>query len=268
MPRKKLPQPGIYPDIPFVLYNNSPEYKDYIRSHQLPALLKSAAHYRAHIENKRSETDAMKFGRAAHLWILQNGGDGQLIVGPKCSKGSNRWQYFEIKNYPKSCVTPDEMNTLDGMKAVFENNLYMKSLMNNARIENTVFWKDSIFKNIKCRARIDIMKDDILIVADYKTTEDASHDKFYWDSLRYGYDMQSAWYPRGMKAITDKDYRFIFIVQEKKPPYSIAIYLPEKSYRDDAQVKISRALYNYSEAKESKNWEQGYPEKIMGLRKP
>ena len=67
-------------------------------------------------------------------------------------------------------------------------------------------------------------------VVDYKSTNNASTHAFVRDVYRFGYFFQSGMYGAGVQANLNlpKLPRFIFIAQEKKPPYSInRIELPE-----------------------------------------
>ena len=67
---------------------------------------------------------------------------------------------------------------------------------------------------------------------DYKTAQSAQTDRFVHDMIRYGYHLQAAMYTEGVMKHKRLKYRpdFIFVVQEKTPPYSAnVIYVPSDS---------------------------------------
>jgi exodeoxyribonuclease VIII len=80
------------------------------------------------------------------------------------------------------------------------------------------------------------------VIADLKTTEDASERAWIRDVVKYQYHAQAAFYLDGLETLEPRaDRQFLWIAVEKKPPFACAIYQP-----DDATIYKGRAMYrNY-----------------------
>lgn len=96
-------------------------------------------------------------------------------------------------------------------------------LLNGAH-EQEFFWTDELTGE-ECKCRVDVLteSDGKVTIVDYKSTANAATHKFVRDMYSYGYHFQSGFYCEGVRINLGLDYfpRFIFLAQEKKPPYSI-----------------------------------------------
>lgn len=104
---------------------------------------------------------------------------------------------------------------------------------------------------------------------DYKTTNNADPDAFAASAARYGYDVQAAWYLWGARelGLADRSAAFLFLVQEKEPPYlTSTVQLDAQAMRIGEQ-KARAAMRLYAECVESGRW-PGYPEEIVQVGLP
>ncbi|HLK00288.1 MAG TPA: PD-(D/E)XK nuclease-like domain-containing protein, partial [Streptosporangiaceae bacterium] len=93
--------------------------------------------------------------------------------------------------------------------------------------EQSLFWQDAA-TGVWCRARLDWLPDitarDRLIVADYKSCASASPRAIARSVASYGYHQQDPWYRDAVRALgLSDDPAFLFVFQEKDPPYLITI---------------------------------------------
>lgn len=92
--------------------------------------------------------------------------------------------------------------------------------------ERTIIWQDD---GVWCRARLDWLRPDPgpfgqWAIDDYKSTS-ASANPDTWTRTMFtnGFDLQAAWYRRGLQKLTGFEGTFRFCVQETYPPYALAV---------------------------------------------
>jgi len=261
------PEPGIYNDIPHEEYHHAPEYKAFISSTGVRKLLKSAAHFKAHQTTESKPTPQMLFGSAAHYHVLEPEKE-MVIVAPVARTSRKAFAEFEASQpKDKSIVSESEMQQLEGMRKEMAKHSLARSLIFNGQAEQSVFWNHTMFEDTKCKCRPDYALDDIKTIVDYKTTTDAGADSFAKAVINFGYEVQAAWYMDGMKTVSGEDYQFVFVAQEKEPPYAIAIYLLSRDFIERGQKLINTALTTHFYARQTKKWD-GYPAELKELRPP
>ena len=107
-----------------------------------------------------------------------------------------------------------------------------------------------------------------LIVPDYKTAADASNAGFTRSSASYGYFQQCAWYLDGVRALLDADdAAFVFIVQEKEPPYLVNVVEMTDSYRAIGDYRNEAAVRIWQQCMETGVW-PGYPTDVSLISAP
>ena len=248
-------------------YHRGSAYADYLSRSDLIPLLKSPAHYKARQNEPKTETPDMVFGSACHDFILQDD-TSNIKVGPDVSKKTNKWKEFLEENQQFYCISPDDLVVMEAMKKVFRSHKYAYPLIAGAWFENTFLWEHAEYEGVFCKVRPDILRISDGIMCDYKTSKDADPDAFAKACVNYGYDIQSAYYPEGVRAITGAECEFYFIVQEKTEPYAIQIYLAGKEMIDLGKRKINKALKNYFEADLNNDWEKAYENTVLTLEPP
>jgi len=76
----------------------------------------------------------------------------------------------------------------------------------------------------KCRLDYVIEFEDRVVVVDAKSTKCAHPKAFKYDMLKYGYDIQEAWYTDMAQQHFNKPVEFIFFVYENQFPYNVCFY--------------------------------------------
>lgn len=236
------------------------EYRDRegISSTELKRMAVSPAHYKWFKDNPiDSDTTALMFGRAAHKFILENEYFyTEFAVAPKCDNrtkvGKEEWASFVEANQGKDILTIDQYDQLVAMREALMNTPFASKLLVGDH-EKSFFWDDEE-TGLKCKCRPDSFNEKLGICIDYKTSENAETTAFMNKSIKLNYDLQAAYYLDGLKANLDKDFIFVFIAQEKKPPYSVNILQCSDEYIKSGRDLYKSMLETYKRCTETGNW--------------
>lgn len=223
-----------------------------------PALLR---HMREHPED--NDTPAKKFGRLAHLAILEPAVyDEDVIVAPdgidrRTKEGKAQWAEFELRAAGREIAKAEDDKAIRSMRAAVLAHPEAASLVAQSDHEVT-----SIDSEKRRKGRADMVHRDGEWIADLKTCEDASPDAMARAVASNLYHLQAAWY----LDLWGVDGFFIVAV-EKKAPYLVAVY-----ELDEATIEKGRELYVnaeriYRECEKENIW-PGYPSTAQLLRLP
>lgn len=224
--------PGIYPDIPAEVYHrrelgvvNNGALK--ILSGQTPA------HYRAWVDEatEEKETPALIFGRALHSLVLEPSKFHrefalQPAFGDLRTKAARESRDAWLADHPGvTTLTEDECKRLHGMaKAVREHPIAGKFFIDGMPEATCVY--DDPRTGLRCKSRMDYWREDLWMIGDLKSTEDASPRAFARSVVNYGYHIQDAHYSEGPRVIFGNDApKFLFVVVEKSAPYAVGVYM-------------------------------------------
>lgn len=156
---------------------------------RLKALANSYLAYESYEGAQKSggrTTQAMEFGHGVHAMVLEG-------IEPT---GRNRDSIL------KAC-------------SMLEKNNEAKKLLSVELTEFTVIWRDDVWG--ECKARFDAFNAPMRAIVDLKVMAAGGHDpmKFGYAAVKFGYDLQAAWYTRAAKAAGLPVDHFYFVVLEK-----------------------------------------------------
>ena len=247
--------------------------KEY-RSH--PAISRSELwrmHYGAekfkwYMDNPPEPTKALLFGQVVHKLLLEpDDFYNEFAVAPAVKRntvvGKQIWSDFEEQNVGKSVVPQDMATQAAEMVYAAKQNVMVCKLLDGEH-EKPIFWTDTDTGE-QCKSRLDILTyvHGKPIIVDYKSAANASTESFMRAAITvpgsdrcYGYDMQSAMYSDGLKVSLglDETPGFVFIVQEKEPPYSLNILQVEEEVMTHGYDVFREYLGMYHRCKESGTW--------------
>jgi exodeoxyribonuclease VIII len=278
MPRDTLGQeetmkiePGTYPDIPMSEYGQW-EAANYST---LKKFDRTAAHAREMLLNPPEQTKPMALGSATHAAVLEP----ELFrtsysVAPVCdrrtTKGKKTWADFLADNEGKEVLTSGEYDQCFQMQqSAFENPLVFELVSGEGYTEFSFVWVDKD-TGVLCKGRIDRFGRlwGHSVIADLKTTENASPDAWAREVVKYQYHAQSAFYLDGLDTCSPSIVRrFIWIALEKKPPYALAIYEPDAATLDKGRRMYRNYLRQWAKCQETNVW-PGYDAGIQPLLLP
>jgi hypothetical protein len=225
----------------------------------------------AHAEFGETETtNAMDLGSAVHIAALEPHRFEEVVIrGPDDRRG-HKWTdaveeakaygglVLVSKDYDKARRMGDAAQKLPIVRQLSETQLLK---------EASAFWTDEA-TGIECRCRPDIYCPAFEIMADLKTTGDASAFTWAKRAADMGYHAQEAWYTDGwQKAGGGGVDGFVFIAIETDYPHLAAAYELTPRAVEEGRLAMAKALGLYKECRDAKSF-PGYPEIVQELELP
>lgn len=229
-----------------------------ISSTELKRIAISPLHYKWYKDNPLdSDTPALLFGRAAHKYILEPYDFfNEFCVAPVCDKrtkeGKELYAQFLKESEGKDVITADQFEQLQNMRDAMTSTPFAEKLLEGEH-EKSFFWTDDE-TGLECKCRPDSYNEKYGIIVDYKTCQSAEPRKFMNHSIDLNYDLQAAYYLDGVSKILDKEFKFVFIAQEKTPPYAVSIFECSDEYIKSGRDMYKQMLQTYKECSETDNW--------------
>lgn len=266
---------GIYKDLSIEDYHGD---VDSISRSSIMELKKSPFHYWNSYLNpnkpKKEPTDAMNIGNALHTLVLEPElFDKRFMLAPEkvLLKDVGREKYeaykaqlerIENKLDDKILLTAKQYEMINKMHDSIRNHRQASHLLNGAECEQSLFWVDE-HTGIRCKIRPDIWQSSI--IADIKTIDDASERSFQYAMVDHGYHIQAAMIKEGIREVIGYDIdAVVFIVVEKKFPYTVATYVLDQISLDYGLVDFKNQLLKLKSCRDTNNWE-GYENKVISL---
>lgn len=220
--------PGLHKAIAYETYSRW----DAVNHSLLKEFNRTAAHARETLLSPRPQTEALAFGHATHLAVLEpERFDGEVVAAPKIDKrykeGKLEWSAFQAAHEGKALLPVEEYASILRMRdAVYRHPTAAELLRAPGLIEVSALWVDGE-TGMRCRSRFDRLtttRDGWSVIVDLKSAEDASRAAFERAVHKYRYYQQGAMYLDGCAALAPRPRRFMFIVVEKDPPHCVAVY--------------------------------------------
>ena len=133
----------------------------------------------------------------------------------------------------------------------------------DGKAEQSIFWSDAL---TPCRSRLDWLANDHSLILDFKTTE-LGPDAWIRSIPKMGYDIQAAFYLRGLGVLTGKQADFVFMVQETESPYMVYFVGLPPAYLEVGAAKVQIAIDRWTACMERNEW-PGYEKRIMYAEPP
>lgn len=231
-------EPGVYDDLDETVYHAHPALSN--SDAKLLLAPSCPAKYRYAKDHGRKPKREFDLGKAGHNKVL--GAGPQLVVVLKTDRKTG--EVSEADNYNTNSAQDHrdairatggvpllrkELDQVEQMAKALREHPIAAALFDQAhgQPEQSLFWTDAE-TGVACRARADWLRHlgpGRVIVPDYKTCDRADKESLRRDVWDYGYYRQAAWYLDGLRALgrADDDAAFVFVAQEKEPPYLVNI---------------------------------------------
>lgn len=213
-------------------------------------------------------TAAMVLGSALHARVLEpQVFADEYIVAPegidrRTKEGKLRWADFESEAEGRTVLKAEDAAQIEAMAAAVHAHPAARMILRLPGVcEQSYFWKDAATGE-ECKCRPDWHSDDRTIIADVKTTEDASPKGFARSVLKYRYHVQAAFYSQGIGA-----EQFLFIAVEKKPPFAVAVYVTPQELVERGAQEAAEDLRLLATCRADNAW-PGYGDEIQALSVP
>ena len=264
-----ITKPGIYDGLPEDDYHADP-VPDWSLSASGAKLLidpYSPAHYRWFRDHPKPRTEALDTGAIAHGMVLGTGvqavqypdkvlaKNGAVSTGPakafRDQAAANGQIALKAAAYQEVVAMVEALRTHPIAGKVFN--------PERGKPEQSLFWRDTI-AGIWRRARLDwlpTLGSGRLVIADYKTARSASPRTWLKDACTLGYHIQDANYREGIAALIGiplRDIAFVFVVQEKTPPYCpVVIELDDEALRAGSAL-MAQAAHIFHDCLSTSRW--------------
>ena len=212
------------------------------------------------IEHKQESSPNLKFGTAAHALIVEGqeafDKEVRVLTGSPYTKAYKE-EKAEYEEQGFIVLKEDDVNLIQSMKdsMVYEGNAYLNAKGKVA--EASIYWYED---DVLCKCRPDMLcpplkepnSDNKIVIIDYKTTISCEPFAFNKSVKKYGYDMQAAWYRRGLLMAGYDVEDFVFIAQEKVHPYASKVFRITKEQIDFGWTMMESYLNDYKEYQKGK----------------
>lgn len=241
-----------------------------IRRSDLWKMEDSPEKFRWFLDHPVEQTPAMAFGSACHKYILEKDSFGdEYAVAPQVDKrtkaGKEEWEQFCAENAGKTIIGWDDLTTMTEMhEALTYCPLASKLLFGKGETETPYFWTDPDTGE-KCKVKLDrlVKYNRRWYVVDYKTAQCAETNRFNSEIFKLGYFMQAAMYTEGVMRAKKMKKRpgFLFVVQEKKAPYSVNVIEVSEEVIGAGDAKFHTLMDKYHACKVSDTY-PGYVQNV------
>jgi hypothetical protein len=142
-----------------------------------------------------------------------------------------------------------------------------RKILSDGTPEETLIWQDEL-TGLLCKSRMDYYREDLGVVVDVKTTEDARPGAVSRDIRKYGYHISAAHYLDGLRTQgLNGGESFVWVFVEKKPPYAIALYVASAAMLAKGEQLRHQYLTQFARSKLSGLW-PGYAGEFQTIDLP
>lgn len=247
-------------------------------------LAKSPWHYKALKEPRdpalvKASTPQQAQGTMVHVASLEPiAFDDRYAVGPDVNKNTNVWKAFAADCELRGAepISQQQRDVAFAMAQRVRELPDMRPLFDGCATEVSLWWRCPK-TGVLCKARPDLVKryppdaiypDGFAILADVKTTDDASPEGFAASVANYSYHTQAQWYCEGASiALGVPVLSMVFAVVEREYPYAAASYtLDDQALAIATDINLGlRELY--AQCKRTDSW-PGYPTSTTDIALP
>lgn len=259
-----IDKPGIY-DIKANDYHADPVIEPSLSSSIANKLLTYSprhawhAHPRLNSAFKREESDRFDLGTVAHAYMLQGETDFAVFDAPSWRGKAANLAKFNAHVAGKTPILAAQWKNVQAMKEAADPQLDALDAprpFKKGKAEQTLIWREG---DVWCRCRPDWLHDDHETIDDLKTSELGNPDVWTRALLfRMGYDVQAAFYLRGLRAVFGKDAAFRFIVIEPFAPFALSAVALSPVAMELAERKVEHAIKVWRECLAANEW-PAYP---------
>lgn len=264
-----ITEPGVY-DLSVDEYHGDPVPGGSLSQSGAKHLLPPScpALFRYAVDHPQPPNRAFDFGHAAHRLVLGAGPELVAVDAADWRTKAAREQRDAAYAEGLTPLLTSEYETVLEMAAALRAHPVASALFapGSGRPEQALFWRDGIHESVMCRALLDWLPNAQpgrrIILPDYKTTRCADPKQLQRAIEDYGYHQQAAWYLDGGRALgLAADAAFVFVCQEKTPPYLVTVAEPDTTALRIGQMLNRRALDVYAECVASGEW-PGYSNRV------
>jgi len=259
--------PGVYPGIPAAEYH---AMRDIVSKSHLDRIARSPMHYQHYMTEPFKQTDAMLVGSALHCLVLEpHLFDAEYIAIPEDAPTKPNIRQINAKNPSaetvqairywdqlrgsgKVILTAEQLRRVQGMAAAVSAHPLASSVLVGQRELTIVF--DEPATGVRCKARLDDWNQELRIIADLKSTVDASPSALARSCDNYRYHVQAALYLTAAMCAGLAPDLFVFVAVESEPPHAVTVFELDKPAILKGQSLYERDLRTLKQCRASGHW--------------
>lgn len=269
----EITQPGCY-ELTEAAYHADPVVGGSLSSTGARTLLTCPARFAYDREHGRPDTAAFDFGRAAHTLVLGEGAPIVEIDAEDWRTKAAKEAAAEARDAGATPLLTKDAARVRAMADALRLHSVAGPLFDRPGKAEQSFVARDPESGVMCRVRLDWMPDvdddTRLICVDYKSTRDAHPAAFAKSMATFGYHQQAAFYLDALAWLQldhGLDSQFVFVAQEKEPPYLVTVGYPLAGALEWGRVLNRKARDVYRECTETGHW-PGYSDAIEPLDLP
>lgn len=249
-------QPSLTSTIARILINESP-------------LHAWTAHPKLNPDHENQEAGHFDIGTAAHSLLLEGEANVAVVDAKDWRTKAAQEQRDAAYTAGKQPLLAHQWADVERMVAAARAQLDAIAahppIFEDGQAERSLIWDE---RGVTCRARLDWLRDDFDAIDDYKTTSrTANPGSFSRTLFNMGYDVQAAFYLRGLETLTGAVAQWRWVVQETDPPYGLSVVSLTPAALDLAQSKVDFAIGLWRECVGTGTW-KGYPTEVCYAELP
>lgn len=220
------------------------------------------ARYRYNQDHRPAPKHTFDIGHAAHRLVLGAGPDLAVIEADSWRTKAAKEQAAEAREDGAVPLLRADYDQVHAMAAAIRAHPIAARLFDpdHGTPEQALIWQDQPTGTMR-RALFDWWPHTTrtggrVIFADYKTCHSADLDTLAKAVHTHGYHQQGTWYLDGAQALghAGPDAAFVFVCQEKAPPYLVTIVELDHVAVRIGQIRNRRALTIYARCVETGHW--------------
>lgn len=229
-----------------------------------------AAHPRLGNQEERNNSESLDLGTIAHRVILEGSYDGIRVIDADSYRTK---EAKEARDAARAAgLIPVKLADYAALKRMCDTIMDRigertdkPAVFTAGSPERTILWTEN---GVPCKARIDWLHDSLAVIDDLKTTGKTADPSYLARHVfQMGYDVQAAWYRRGIKALTGRTPDFRFVFAETVPPYAVSVVdLSPRAYAL-ADEKINYGLNIWRACLAANKW-PGYTTAVATIEPP
>lgn len=221
------------------------------------------AYFKYMLETETPKTPALILGSAFHKLVLEpDDFFNKYAVGSKVDRrtkeGREEYARFMAQNQNKEVISSEDFELISQMKNSIESSPVANAILMNTTKETSIYYKDlDADMEFKCRPDAYKKVEDKALIADLKSTGDASTHAIQNDIYNRNYDLQAYMYRKGVSkvlGIEEDNITFSFIFVEKTAPFLIHIVCCDDSVYQSGQAKFLEYSSKYKECLKDDLW--------------
>lgn len=269
-------KPGVYRGMAESVYHSDPCASVSLSSGVLRRLINGtpahayAAHPRLGGGDDGAGTPRTDFGSAAHRYVLGRGAEVAVLPFSDFRKKEAQEARDEARKERKIPLLLEQFNAVQ--KLVAPARAVLDTIAAGiGEAEVSIVWTerflvDGEWFEFTCRARLDMWWLESLLIIDYKTCSDCSPETFGRLLFSQDYDLQRAFYLRGVTKLFGHGARFGFLAQEMDTGIC-CLHEPDEHSTELAAAMVEQGMRTWAQCLKRGEW-PGYGTQVHAATMP